>query len=562
MSTTLVGPTTTQQVNDSLYVGEGYLKTIQNAVDFAVNGGGGFKVVIPAGYSGSDTIAAVINGETTVYIVDERLPQTQIYSWSGTAYKPAGLHEMGNIQCDSVVTVNGTLDAAAANVDGSPVRTFANTAIGGGASFPPAGIGVSTGTAWEATSIDPAMVPLLDVANSFTALQSMTAGLDVTGGATLDTLTMTGRITLPGGSQVLANGGSIALDAYTPGNSVYLNWYGNGDGTIFCNGNGGNVGGCDKNGNLSASGTATFSGNLTVGSTTINSNGIIYSQSLFAFGPAVSSITQSNVQLGLASDHATPLMRFVNASAPANQKSALFSGLNTSFRMSFEDDGGTATTFFETFRSGGAPTTASLYTTGLNLGNGSETFVLQSAPGGAVMLNGTLFLNWTAGAGVYWGDGAGNQVASLLANGTFTAVTKNFRIVHPLDDTRHLTHSTLEGPEIAVFYRGEGVTDETAETTITLPDYFEALTRPEGRTVLLTALFEDSDDTEIGKLAAGRVKDGAFRVRSEYASQAFYWEVKAVRADVAPLEVVTDIPAPLDMQTQKPPAPKDKKKAK
>jgi hypothetical protein len=132
--------------------------------------------------------------------------------------------------------------------------------------------------------------------------------------------------------------------------------------------------------------------------------------------------------------------------------------------------------------------------------------------------------------------------APTTIHGTFTATgAKNFRIVHPLDNTKYLTHSCIEGPETVVFYRGEGQTDANAIATITLPDYFEALTRPEKRTVQLTEIFED-DETELGKLAASRVLDGKFKVRSEYANQKFYWEVKAVRADIDELAVETDIP--------------------
>jgi hypothetical protein len=171
--------------------------------------------------------------------------------------------------------------------------------------------------------------------------------------------------------------------------------------------------------------------------------------------------------------------------------------------------------------------------------------------GQSVIINGntgqSVFLNWDGGgAAVNVGNGAGSSVATFDSSGNFHAngnITsggaKSFRIVHPLDDTKNLTHTAIEGPENAVFYRGEGQTDDTGAATITLPDYFEALTLPTDRTVQLTELFED-DSVELGKLAASRVKDGAFKVRSEYASQKFYWEVKAVRADIDPLEVVTD----------------------
>jgi hypothetical protein len=134
----------------------------------------------------------------------------------------------------------------------------------------------------------------------------------------------------------------------------------------------------------------------------------------------------------------------------------------------------------------------------------------------------------------------GNSCTGVAINAPFTATTKNFRIVHPLDPTKYLNHSSLESPDIAVFYRGEGQTS-SGFTTITLPDYFEALTRPEGRTVLLTPLFED-DNESFGMVAAGRVHEGAFRVRSDNPAQRFYWEVKAIRADVDELEIITAIP--------------------
>jgi hypothetical protein len=186
-----------------------------------------------------------------------------------------------------------------------------------------------------------------------------------------------------------------------------------------------------------------------------------------------------------------------------------------------------------------------------------------------------VLLNWTGGgAGVIFGDGAGNNVAQIPTTGVLTCLglyagaggvltvlngvvntwgeltcnaglnvvggSKNFRITHPLDPTKHLTHSCLEGPEIAVFYRGEGVTARGA-CEVVLPDYFEALTRSEGRTVQLTIKVDDDAPKFGGALAAGSVRQGRFKVYSVDFSVAFYWEVKAVRADIDPLAVVTDL---------------------
>ncbi|MEH1014766.1 peptidoglycan-binding protein [Micromonospora sp. CPCC 206060] len=148
---------------------------------------------------------------------------------------------------------------------------------------------------------------------------------------------------------------------------------------------------------------------------------------------------------------------------------------------------------------------------------------------------------------VYAGPPGGPYQISLEAStGRISGTTKQFVIPHPLDDPetpdrRLLVHAALEGPENGVYYRGEGrLVDGTA--TVTLPDYFEALTLPEGRTVQLTPLFDD--DEPVCALAASRVRDGAFRVRTadgSPAGHAFCWQVSAVRADVEPL--VTEIPA-------------------
>jgi hypothetical protein len=115
---------------------------------------------------------------------------------------------------------------------------------------------------------------------------------------------------------------------------------------------------------------------------------------------------------------------------------------------------------------------------------------------------------------------------------------KNFITHHPLDpENKYLIHTTLEGPENAVFYRGEAELSD-GRATVQLPDYFEALTRKENRTVLITPKFEN--DSAVSMLAASSVEDGKFDVKMidrKNPSQKFYWEVKAVRADIGILDV-------------------------
>jgi hypothetical protein len=124
---------------------------------------------------------------------------------------------------------------------------------------------------------------------------------------------------------------------------------------------------------------------------------------------------------------------------------------------------------------------------------------------------------------------------TVWVNGVLSAVVKNFAIDHPMaPKEKQLFHSSLEGPEIAVYYRGEAELVNGAALVV-LPDYFESLTRKEERTVQLTAvggwapLYVESP-----------IQNGQFTVKAAQGggtTQRFYWEVKAVRSDVSRLVV-------------------------
>ncbi|MCW3816730.1 hypothetical protein ONA91_19985 [Micromonospora sp. DR5-3] len=153
-----------------------------------------------------------------------------------------------------------------------------------------------------------------------------------------------------------------------------------------------------------------------------------------------------------------------------------------------------------------------------------------------------------ASGAIYLGlsESSGYTISLNAGSGVIKGKSKQFAIDHPLDppdatQRRQLIHAAIEGPENGVYYRGEGRLSGGV-ATVELPAYFEALTRPEDRTVQLTPVFDD--DEPVSPLAAGRVRDGAFRVHTvdgSPASHAFYWEVKAVRADLEPLAV--EVPA-------------------
>jgi hypothetical protein len=114
---------------------------------------------------------------------------------------------------------------------------------------------------------------------------------------------------------------------------------------------------------------------------------------------------------------------------------------------------------------------------------------------------------------------------------------KNFIIANPTNPKRYLVHATLEGPEGAVYYRGSSrLVNGRAE--VVLPHYFERLARRDDRTILLTNV-DGFDQIAIESQFGQKIKDGRFVVTSNNPSstQAFDWEVKAVRADAATLKV-------------------------
>lgn len=129
-------------------------------------------------------------------------------------------------------------------------------------------------------------------------------------------------------------------------------------------------------------------------------------------------------------------------------------------------------------------------------------------------------------------DGNVQAAGDVIAKGA-----KKFAIAHPTRAGKVLTHAAIEGPEVAVYYRGEAQLD-AGRAVIELPEYFEALTQKRQRTVILTNV-DGFDCLAVQRQAEMQVKGGKFVVVSNHpdSTQRFTWEVKALRADVDALGV-------------------------
>jgi hypothetical protein len=77
-----------------------------------------------------------------------------------------------------------------------------------------------------------------------------------------------------------------------------------------------------------------------------------------------------------------------------------------------------------------------------------------------------------------------NVLGDVFVQGTLDAATKNFKIDHPTMEGYYLVHSSLEGPERGMYFRGKLQNDNI----INLPDYWGKLVEVDDITVQLTPI--------------------------------------------------------------------------
>lgn len=122
---------------------------------------------------------------------------------------------------------------------------------------------------------------------------------------------------------------------------------------------------------------------------------------------------------------------------------------------------------------------------------------------------------------------------NLNVTGTISGAVKSFEIDHPLYPDKKLVHASIEGPTLDVFYRGTSQLIN-GEVEIELPEYFEALTKKEERTVLLSPEI-DSTNAQVAQIAYSAINNGKFKVFEvngpKNPFQKFSWLVMAIRLD-------------------------------
>lgn len=112
--------------------------------------------------------------------------------------------------------------------------------------------------------------------------------------------------------------------------------------------------------------------------------------------------------------------------------------------------------------------------------------------------------------------------------GNFTVIgSKAFAMPHPEHpDTMTLMHAATESDRNGVEYWGTATVGDDGTVTVTLPGYFEALTKTEGRNIQLTAIGRATQ-----QVSADRIVDGAFTIYGA-PGQEVDWLVKAERHQI------------------------------
>ena len=118
--------------------------------------------------------------------------------------------------------------------------------------------------------------------------------------------------------------------------------------------------------------------------------------------------------------------------------------------------------------------------------------------------------------------------ANLTVSGSITGSSKNFSIKHPTKEGKRLIHSCIEGPEVAVYFRGR-----SKSNTIEMPDYWGGLVDLDSMTVELTAI-GPNQDLYVEDIA----DDGEVTVGSNTeTSLNYFYVVYGERKDIDKLEI-------------------------
>ena len=139
--------------------------------------------------------------------------------------------------------------------------------------------------------------------------------------------------------------------------------------------------------------------------------------------------------------------------------------------------------------------------------------------------NGEITYAAVNGGYIYSSTVTKNMMGNLITTGTITGSVKNFMIDHPINQTKYLMHSCLEGPEMGVYYRGKDSIINNTSVAITLPEYVSVLAFD--FTIQITPIYDGTPKTVY---QVSEIVENQFTVYGDNGS--FYWIVYGKRGDI------------------------------
>jgi len=168
-----------------------------------------------------------------------------------------------------------------------------------------------------------------------------------------------------------------------------------------------------------------------------------------------------------------------------------------------------------------------VYGEAMSVGGEYAHYGVYGTAGGSTGMNYGVYGSGSGAANIY----AGYFYGDMHVNGTLSAVTKSFKIDHPLDPAnKYLLHACVESDEMANMYAGNVTLDESGRARVQLPDWFEALNA--NFRYQLTAIGAPGPNLYVAEKISGNV----FVIAGGDPGMEVSWMVTGVRNDPAARE--------------------------
>jgi hypothetical protein len=120
---------------------------------------------------------------------------------------------------------------------------------------------------------------------------------------------------------------------------------------------------------------------------------------------------------------------------------------------------------------------------------------------------------------------AGYFFGNVNVTGTLSKGGGSFKIDHPLDPAnKYLYHSFVESPDMMNIYNGNVITDGFGYSTVTLPDWFEALNKDFRYQLTVIGEFAQA-------IISQEIQNNQFVIRTDKPNVKVSWQVTGIRKD-------------------------------